>query len=200
MNETNEAWLNRLTATGSVRDDAIAQLRETLWFRLRKAFQGEPRFDDAILDDVVQNALLKVIDSLDQFQGRSQFTTWATTIAIRSAFSELRRRRWQDVSLDQMLDSATSGFEMVVGPALDPAETLYLGDIIEKMYEIIRQKLTGKQRTALLAELAGMPLAEIGRRTGSNRNSVYKLTHDARKRLRTELEAAGFDINDFQTT
>ena len=52
------------------------------------------------------------------------------------------------------------------------------------MYEIIRSELTEKQRTALLAELKGMPQDEIAKHLGSNRNALYKLTHDARRRLK----------------
>ena len=68
--------------------------------------------------------------------------------------------------------------------------------LIEMVYEIIREQLTQKQRDALLAELKGMPQEEIGRRMGSNRNAIYKLTHDARKRLKAGLEAAGYTADD----
>ena len=49
---------------------------------------------------------------------------------------------------------------------------------------------------ALLAELGGMPQEEIGRRMGSNRNAVYKLTYDARRRLKRGLEAKGYTDSD----
>jgi hypothetical protein len=37
------------------------------------------------------------------------------------------------------------------------------------------------------------------RHLGSIRNALYKLTHDARKRLRQGLEAAGFTAEDIGT-
>jgi RNA polymerase sigma-70 factor (ECF subfamily) len=46
------------------------------------------------------------------------------------------------------------------------------------------------------ADLGGMPLPQIAEKLGSNTNSLYKLLHDARKRLRRGLEAAGFTIDD----
>ena len=64
------------------------------------------------------------------------------------------------------------------------------------MHEVIRNGLTTKQREALLAALRGMPLDEIARHLGINRNALYKLTHDARKRLKRGLEAAGFTAED----
>ena len=40
-----------------------------------------------------------------------------------------------------------------------------------------------------------MPQEEIGRRIGSNRNAVYKLLHDARKKLKSALERAGYTVD-----
>jgi RNA polymerase sigma-70 factor (ECF subfamily) len=61
---------------------------------------------------------------------------------------------------------------------------------------LIDSELTDRQRTALTADLGGMPLPQIAEKLGSNTNSLYKLLHDARKRLRRGLEAAGFTIDD----
>ena len=68
------------------------------------------------------------------------------------------------------------------------------------MHQIIDSQLTEKQRTALLSEIKGMPQDEIARHLGSNRNAVYKLTHDARKKLKQGLEAAGFTAEDVLAT
>jgi RNA polymerase sigma-70 factor, ECF subfamily len=67
------------------------------------------------------------------------------------------------------------------------------------MHEVIRTGLTEKQRSALLAELRGMSQDEIARHLGSNRNAMYKLTHDARRRLKQGLESAGFTADDIST-
>jgi RNA polymerase sigma-70 factor (ECF subfamily) len=45
-----------------------------------------------------------------------------------------------------------------------------------------------------------MPQDEIANQLGSNRNAIYKLTHDARKRLKKCLEAAGYTAVDVATT
>ncbi len=44
-----------------------------------------------------------------------------------------------------------------------------------------------------MAELRGMPQAEIAAQMGLTRNALYKLTHDARQSLKRGLEAAGID-------
>ncbi len=191
MSATNDSWIARLTATGPIQNEALAELRAILLRRLRKAFSGRTGVDELLLEDVAQESLLKTLDSIGSFEGRSQFTTWATTIAVRGAFTELRRRHWKDVSLDEITHEASLATQ-----AVDAGNAVERGALIRTMYHIIETELTDKQRTALLAELQGMPLAEIGRRMGNNRNAIYKLTHDARRRLKRGLEVAGYDAAD----
>lgn len=43
-------------------------------------------------DDAAQEALIRIVKSLDRFDGRSSFGTWAYRIATNSSLDELRRR------------------------------------------------------------------------------------------------------------
>lgn len=40
---------------------------------------------------------------------------------------------------------------------------------------------------------------KYARHIGSNRNAIYKLTHNACKRLKKGLEAVGYKMTDIQT-
>lgn len=60
-----------------------------------------PEFE-ALAEEVAQETLLRVLDRLDSFEGRSAFVTWAHKIAVRQALGELRRRRWRNVPLPEM--------------------------------------------------------------------------------------------------
>jgi RNA polymerase sigma-70 factor, ECF subfamily len=51
----------------------------------------------------------------------------------------------------------------------------------------VDEELTEKQRMALLAAMGGMPLEEVARRMDTNRNALYKVLHDARKRLKKRM-------------
>jgi len=103
MSRDNDRWIADLAAR---REAAVADLRNALLRNLRKALSHRMGVDEAFLEDAVQEALLRILQRLDQFEGRSRFLTWATSIAIRIAFGELRRRRWKDVSLDELLADA----------------------------------------------------------------------------------------------
>ena len=196
MDRDNETWLANLGGTGPDQQAALSDLRDALLRGLRRALSHRARVDDAFLEDVVQDTLVRILERLPQFEGRSRFLTWAMSVAIRVAMSELRRRRWKDVSLDEVVADADLTPVRVVNVGPGPQAQSEREAILAAMHEVIRNGLTTKQREALLAELRGMPKDEIARQLGSNRNAVYKLTHDARKRLKRGLEAAGFTAED----
>lgn len=192
----NNQWIETLQVDGPLRDAALSDLRATLLTGLKTALKSRSDFVDSLLDDFVQDSLVRIMRSLDQFQGRSRFVTWATAIAIRVGVTEMRRRRWRDVSLEKLV--ADTGFEPAAAVEATPRSERQ--PIIEAMYRIIGSDLTEKQRTVLLAEIKGMAQEEIARQMGSSRNALYKLSHDARQRLKQGLEKAGFTSLDYAIT
>ncbi|MGD8625124.1 MAG: sigma-70 family RNA polymerase sigma factor [Anaerolineae bacterium] len=188
----NEAWLADLQGPG--RDEALADLRARLLRGLGFALAKYSNVRGAHLEDFVQEALLKILDGLDSFRGEARFTTWAQKIAVNVAFSELRRARWSDISLDEIVEAQGIGFvpEMMIDPAAPPDRQAMQRLFIETLQRLITTELTDKQRQALVAvRVRGMPLAEVARRMGSNRNAMYKMLHDARQKLKGAMEAEG---------
>jgi RNA polymerase sigma-70 factor (ECF subfamily) len=56
--------------------------------------------------------------------------------------------------------------------------------------------LTDRQYQALEAvALKGIPMDVVAEQMGTNRNALYKLVHDARKKLRAHLDAQGLSID-----
>lgn len=189
---TNQEWLDDLQ--GPERDQALADLRASLVRGLRYALAGRSDVDDANIEDFVQDALLRILDYLHTFRGESQFMTWAQKIAVRVAYTEMRRLRWQDISLDGLVSSHGPDFvpDLLVDRSAGPDQQAMQRLFAETLQRIIATELTEKQRTALVAtQIHGMPLAEVARRMGSNRNALYKLLHDARQKLKKQMEAEG---------
>jgi RNA polymerase sigma-70 factor (ECF subfamily) len=189
-----------LRACGLVQAEAITDLRGLLLRGVAKSFQARGDIDQAFLEDVVQQALVHILDHLDQFQGRSRFTTWAMAITVRLAMSALRRKRWQDVSLESMTEPIERALALDRDDTTSPAQHAEQHAIVETLRRLIEEALTDTQWMAMTAELGGMPLEEIARRMGSNVNAVYKLLHDARKRLKHGLETAGYTAEDVRST
>ena len=55
-------------------------------------------------EDVIQEAALRAFLHLKSFEGRSSFSSWLTRIAINSALMTLRKKRRDEISIDQTCD------------------------------------------------------------------------------------------------
>jgi RNA polymerase sigma-70 factor (ECF subfamily) len=183
-----------------VQAEAITDLRGFLLRGLTRSFQARGDVDQAFVEDMVQQALVHILAHLEQFQGRSRFTTWAMTIAVRLAISAFRRKQWQEVSLEGLTAESELAPALVLDDTASPAQQTEHHALFETLRRLIDEALTDKQWVALTAELGGMPLEEIARRMGSNVNAVYKLLHDARQRLKHGLETAGYTAEDVRST
>jgi len=200
---TNEEWLTELASADTpIQTAAINDLRT----RLKRSilyYLSQDRSDlrdlsgqelDRMADDLSQDATLRVIDNKDTFRGESKFTTWANRIAIRMAISDLRRARYKDFSLDNL----TAEGEIFPSGASDnnsppsPEKAVERDDVLARINRAIDEALTERQKQALVAvAIQGVPMDVVAEQMGSNRNALYKLIHDARRKLRAHMESQG---------
>ena len=204
---TNEEWLRELSAAGEAQADAIADLRAYL---LRAALYSlaqarstlahlSPAEIEQMAEDCAQDALLAILQHLHEFRGDSKFTTWTYRFAVNVALVSARRESRKSVSLDQLLeDSEWPALPIQSGLiAINPDRAALQAEIWRVMREVLDQDLTERQRQVLKAMVFDeIPIDEIARHFGSNRNAIYKLLHDARRSLKARLEARGFPVRE----
>jgi len=206
---TNEQWLDDLRAGGTAQEAAIVDvrnllLRAVLYFFSRNLgdFGGLGR--EEILqraEDCAQDALVAVMNHLSDFRGDSKFSTWAYKFAVNIALMTARRERWKDVSLDQLSysDNDTPAEWMMwdKSPGLAPDQSAMQGEVGKIIREVIERDLTDKQRSVLMMMVFNeVPMDEVVRRLDMNRNAIYKMLHDARRKLKSGLQARGFEIGE----
>ena len=193
ITRTNPEWLHDLSASGTLQEAALADLRDlllraALYFFSRNLgdFQGLNREEiTQRAEDSAQDALLALLDQLPTFRGDSQFSTWAYKFAINKAMMAARRERWTGTSLDELASSAEGGFQewriQDKAEGVTPEQSAMQGEIQAVLIEVIEHDLTKKQRQVLLMMVFHeVPLDEMVHLLGTNRNAVYKLLHDAR--------------------
>lgn len=205
---SNEEWLRALSGAPEDQEKAIEDLRARLrrgllWYltRDRSDLAGRPVAElERMAEDYTQDALLRILQRLDSFRGESRFTTWATRVALRVAISDLRRARYRDFSLEDLsLDGEMLPRREATGAgeqgAPAPEGSAERQDVQERILRALQETLTPRQRQALEAVvLQNVPLEIVAQRMGSNRNALYKLLHDARRKLRASLEDQGLDV------
>ena len=193
MSHTNQDWLDGLNAHDST---LLQELHDILRRGVLAAFSTKVDAEklDAFAEDTAQQSVLKVLESLDTFEQRSQFLTWATKIAIRTALSELRHARWKDTSLDALIE-AESAFSLPVDASITPEQQLEQQEAIHLLNRVIEQDLTLRQRTVLLSLMIHkVPMDVVASQLNISRNAVYKTVHDARKRIKYALAKRGYSI------
>ena len=200
---TNEQWLSDLRSTGIPQEIALTDLRAIIVRGLpyglsRWLSPTHPQFS-TLVEEVAQETLLRVMDHLDDFEGRSQFTTWVYKIAIRTALSELRRQRWKDISLEKLVEERNHlpPASLAADPAPGPERLAEREDLLEHVQKLIREALTEKQQQIIIAAaVEDKSMDEIASQLGTNRNALYKLLFDARTNLKKRLLLDGLTPED----
>jgi len=197
LTRSKEEWLAILTGRDARALAAQAALRRYVRRGLGRALAAQTGLDDATLDDLTQEAMMRIASRATNFRGDSRFTTWAMAVAIRVAYTELRRRRWRERSLDDRRTSSIVPFSPgAASRASDPSAPACRDDLLACLRDAIERELTPRQRAAVLGELAGVPNVVLAERLDTNVNALYKLHHDARLRLKAALEARGYGDGD----
>lgn len=203
LKRTNEQWLEALKESGPLHDDALTDLQQILLSGLRRGLLNQvntsaPEFETQA-EDFVQEALVKILDNLHSFAGRSQFTTWAHKIAVSVALTELRRKRWQDASLDGLMEGEGGNYtpKLAADPSPLPEHVTEQREMLAYVTRLIQEGLTEKQYAVLeTAVLQNKPIPEVARLMGMTPNAIYKMLHDARSRLKQRLSDEGLTPAD----
>lgn len=195
---TNKEWVELLQ--GSPDERAVKELRRLLIQGLKPALHSYvDRELDQFVEDVAQDGIIKILDNIETFRGESKFMTWAMKIAVREGLTVLRRKRWDNVSLDRIKEQGVEEnteiySEKLAGELLSPESTAAQKMIVEKIGKMVQNILTDHQRRAFRARIIeDMPSFIVAEELGTNRNNLYKLLYDARKKIKNELEVQGID-------
>lgn len=135
-------------------------------------------------EDAFAAALYLGWKNLSKFRGDSGFATWMYRVASNAALEVVRRRR-PTVSLDAPVGDDES-------PALEPADPMaeFEQSIADNdaLSTALAQLPDSAREALILAEVAGMTLAEIAEHQNSSLSATKVRVHRARKTLRELLE------------
>ena len=140
-------------------------------------------------EDVVQDAWLRwsAADRGDVADERAYLVTITSRLALdRLRAARTRRETYVGPWLPEPL--ATTG------PADDPAEAAELGDRVSLALLVVLETLSPLERAVfVLAEVFGLPAAEVGRVLGRSEAAVRQLAHRARQHV--EARQPRFDTD-----
>ena len=201
LDADSRRWVEQLRVGHPRHNQAVARLHDLLQrvavcelSRRRhqlRSIRG-PEFDD-LAQQAADDALVKVLDRLDEFGGLSRFTTWAYAFVMFEVSAKVARHAWRR----QAPDVAQLEWDRLPDPiALRPEERLEQRARLQALSRAIGE-LTGRQREVFVAvALNDVPIDVLAVKLGTNRNAVYKNLFDARRRLRVRMATAGHPVSD----
>jgi RNA polymerase sigma-70 factor (ECF subfamily) len=191
----SQAWLRDL-ADPTTREAAATRLHAMLLraarFEVARRRRSLGHVQSADVDDLAMqaadDALVAILAKLDTFRGRSRFTTWAYKFVLLEAAVKVRRRAWQghEVTIDD------DAWTRMAADGRSADDELQTGELLAAITEAVPRCLTDHQRRVLTAlALDGVPVDVLAERLDTTRGALYKTLHEARRRLRAELEEGG---------
>jgi RNA polymerase sigma-70 factor, ECF subfamily len=139
--------------------------------------------------DAVQEALFKAFTKVEQFRGRSKFSSWLIRIVLNEALMKSRVVRRTFISIDDTSREAEERIHPreIVDWAPNP-EMAYSRSELRAILELSLRKLSKRQRAAfILRDIEGLPIEEVAEALDLSESAVKTRTMRARLRLREEL-------------
>lgn len=138
-------------------------------------------------EDNLQNALFKAHRKINQFEGKSRFSTWLTRIAINEAMMMLRKRAAElavpHISVDLM--KCEPEVEIPISDSkADPERACIARELATKAFRQLKPSLS---TTFILHKAEGWTHPELARTMGADTSAIKSRIFRARARLRQEL-------------
>ncbi|HUE82804.1 MAG TPA: sigma-70 family RNA polymerase sigma factor [Pyrinomonadaceae bacterium] len=136
--------------------------------------------DRTAASDVTQQIFLKLLTSIGQFRGQSEFTTWLYRLVVNACIDEQRRRRrflplGESVAMDRLADKR-------------PQERRYarveIADSVQAAIGDLKPKL---RMPILLRYIEGLPYEEIAQVLGCSKGTVASRLNRGHKALARRL-------------
>ena len=144
--------------------------------------------DEAEAEDVMQQAYINAFVHLQQFEDRSQFSTWLTRITVYEALSRRRKMRPQQPlgELDGG-DNARNDMERVTSSQADPERQAYAGELGRVLEAAVDALPETYRAVFMLREIEGLSTTETANGLDLGEEAVKTRLHRARAMVRRSI-------------
>jgi len=141
------------------------------------------------IEDLIQDAFLEIFRALPSFRGDSSLARWSQTIATRTAYLAIERRKPPAVDLDVVEDE-------IVDRDPDAHRVAQARQAARRLYAAL-DRIDAKQRVAFaLAVIDGLSLAEVAELTEASvvavKTRVWRARRDLMRRAQKDPVLASY--------
>ena len=140
-------------------------------------------------EDAMQDAFMKAFSHLDRFQEDSRFYTWLVRIAANEALMRLRKRRPNQFSLDEPIESDDDFIPQQIedwGPS--PEQRFAQTEMRDILRGVIEELAPDFRVVFLLRDVEGLSTEETAETVGISEAAVKSRLLRARLKLRQKLD------------
>jgi RNA polymerase sigma-70 factor, ECF subfamily len=196
--DASAEWLSALGGTGAAREAGLARLHGLLVRvavrELRRREAGawiSGRELDDLAHQAADDAMVAILGKLGSFRGESRFTTWAYRFVILEVSGKLGRHYWRQHPAEHLEAEDWDRLPGRLGAG--PGEDAEHAELVKAVRQAVDETLTEHQRRLFVAVVLNeVPLDALVDRLGTNRNAIYKVIFDARRKIRGFLVANGY--------
>lgn len=135
--------------------------------------------DSDEVNDLAQEAFIKIYKSLSKYDGRYKFSTWSVKVATNICLDHVRRKKLNSVSLEE-IENFAGDDNSPEEQYLRKEKSMALKNAIESLPEIYRVPIVLYHQKGMsyreIAEKLGKPLSII-------KNRIFRARHALRERL-----------------
>jgi len=148
--------------------------------------------DEADVEDVMQQAYINAFTHLDQFEERSQFSTWLTRIVLHEAFDRRRKAQRSEsrAPVESYLDDDRGDFmDRFESPIADPERQAYAQELTRVLEAAVDMLPDTYRMVFMLRDIEGLSTSETGEGLGLGAEAVKTRLHRARAMIRRAVTA-----------
>jgi RNA polymerase sigma-70 factor (ECF subfamily) len=145
--------------------------------------------DETEVEDVMQQAYINAFTHLDQFEERSEFSTWLTRIALNEAFARREKMRRAESVTTNVDDEGRALMETITSSQPDPERQAYAQELRDVLEAAVDELPESYRTVFMLRDIEGLTTSETGVGLGLGDEAVKTRLHRARAMIRRSVSA-----------
>jgi len=145
--------------------------------------------DETEVEDVMQQAYINAFTHLDQFEERSEFSTWLTRIALNEAFARRQKMRRAESVSRNVDDEGRALMETITSSQPDPERQAYAQELRDVLEAAVDELPESYRTVFMLRDIEGLSTTETGVGLGLGDEAVKTRLHRARAMIRRSVSA-----------
>ena len=182
--EKDKEFVERILAKDpKVFDDIFRAYLKPL-YTLAKSFTQ----DHEEAQDLAQDVLIRLYNSLDSFRGDSMLSTWLHRVTINTHINNTRTRAYEASKTRSEFDEEVQQVEDMAYDVADPERVLSQKVIDEHIHDALKSLSPAQRMVFVLRHYHDLPLKEIAEHMGNSEGTVKVLLFRAIQNLQKKLQ------------